>query len=176
MGLFLLDYFWFCTSTEAFRALFLQHFTCTPCFTTVFTKLFPYQWFFMYGVLNSSCAVLITLPSADLKIILQCFLQKGRHFKALVTDICYLASCHSVSAFQSAGFLWTAGAWTGDLTQICFGTEWISWADDASCYPACLAMPTAHVQGSADCENRRLSRPDHSKRPNPLSQIVWMLH
>lgn len=41
----------------------------------------------------------------------------------LVTDFCYLASCHSASAFQSGGFLWTAGDWMDDLAQICFGKE-----------------------------------------------------
>lgn len=55
-----------------------------------------------------------------------------------------------------------------DLTQICFGTEWISQADDASWCPACLAVPTAlHMcWGTTGCENRRPGSPHHSE---PLS-------
>lgn len=86
----------------------------------------------------------------------------------LVTDFCYLASCHSVSVFQSGDSWWTAGEWTDDLAQICFGTEWLSWADDASWHPACLAMPTVmHMcKGTTGCENRRSGSPHRSKSPS----------
>lgn len=94
----------------------------------------------------------------------------------LVTDFCYLASCHSASVFQSGGFWWTAGDWMDDLAQICFGTEWISRADDASWCPACLAMPTAlHMcKGTTGCENRRPGSPHHSKPLclSPLHSVV----
>lgn len=40
-----------------------------------------------------------------------------------VTDFCYLAGRHSASAFQSGGFVGTAGDWRDDLTQICLGTQ-----------------------------------------------------
>lgn len=91
----------------------------------------------------------------------------------LVTDLLYLASCHSASAFQSGGFLWTAGNWMDDLTQICFGTEWISRADDASWCPAWRAVPTAlHMcRGTTGCESRRPGRAKHSKPlVHPLHQ------
>lgn len=93
----------------------------------------------------------------------------------LVTDFCYLASCHSASAFQSGGFLWTAGDWMVDLAQICFGKEWISQADDASWCPAFLAVPTAlHMwRGTIGFENRRPGRTNHSK---PLGLLPPTTH
>lgn len=94
----------------------------------------------------------------------------------LVTDICYLAICHSVSAFQSADFLRTAGVWMDDLAQICFGTEWISQADDASCYSACLAMPTAlHMcRGDYRLWKQKAWQAWSQQAPTPPPQMIWL--